>query len=120
MIGADHALAWSVTSIRLPSIALLGSFFISDFMNQDYLRPREEDIQWALEVERCALAGRKRFPYSSFERARKKRTAYTGDISALYMECLNGRPMSVRVEAPDQRDGCILTGGVFLHNLFSA
>ncbi len=24
MIGADHALAWAVTSIRLPSIALLG------------------------------------------------------------------------------------------------
>jgi hypothetical protein len=28
MIGADHALAWAVTSIRLPSIALLGSLCI--------------------------------------------------------------------------------------------
>ncbi len=28
MIGADHALAWAVTSIRLPSIALLGSFLL--------------------------------------------------------------------------------------------
>ena len=82
------------------------------------MKPSQSDVEWALEVERCAMAGRKWFPYSSFERNRKVKTAYVGDIIALYMECLNNRPMSARTEPRDVRDGCILTGSVFLHILF--
>ena len=75
--------------------------------------PTEADVEWALEVERCVMAGRKRFPYSSHDRVRKVKTSYTGDIHTLYMECLNNRPVSARTELRDVRDGCILTGGVF-------
>lgn len=60
-------------------------------MDEEHLRPLKEDLNAALQVEQELLDSE----------------------VAFYMECLDNRPMSVRIGARDQRDGCILTAGVF-------
>lgn len=56
-------------------------------MNEEYLRPPQVDVDKALVIERSVQ------PHQL----------------ALYMDCMDNRPMSVRTEARDARDGCILS-----------
>lgn len=53
----------------------------------------EEHIRWALEIE-------EKVPV---------------DERDLYLECLNGKPMSQRAGEREIRDGCILSNSVYLH-----
>lgn len=60
-------------------------------------------------------------PQADIDRCLEIENAVTPGEKALYLECMNGRPLSQRIAAPradcepgrDVRDGCILTG-VFL------
>jgi hypothetical protein len=61
---------------------------------QEYLRPSKKDVDWALKVESMLLDEHK----------------------DSYMDWMNGRPMSARVSARDQRDGCIITGAFVRSN----
>jgi hypothetical protein len=54
------------------------------------MRPPEEHIQAALDVEKNAT-----------------------EEWDLYLECLNGKPMSQRITDQELRDGCVLTFSVF-------
>ncbi len=69
-------------------------------INNDAFVTPQKDIDWALSIEKSV----------------------TENEMPLYLECMNGIPMSQRVKSPrpldrdgrDVRDGCILTG-IFLY-----
>ena len=63
-------------------------------MSDAHLLPPEQDLQWAREVEAGVAESDK----------------------AIYLEYMNNRPFSVRVDPRDIRDGCILTG-LFVRSL---
>jgi len=58
----------------------------------DWLRPPQQHIDAAIGVE----------------------GSVTKDQMALYMDCMNDKPMTERVTGQELRDGCILTFHVFL------
>jgi hypothetical protein len=62
--------------------------------SDSHLIPPRADVDWALEVERLVSDAHRE----------------------LYLECLNGEPMSRRMAPRSLRDGCILTG-IFLRCL---
>jgi hypothetical protein len=55
--------------------------------NENYLMPPQRDIDKCLIIEKDVLPSE----------------------MALYMNCMDNRPLSVRKEARDLRDGCILS-----------
>jgi hypothetical protein len=57
-------------------------------MNDSHLLPPQQDIDWALSVEKSLKPSEK----------------------SIYLEYLDNKPMSVRKSARELRDGCILTG----------
>lgn len=61
-------------------------------MNDSRLLPPQQDIDAALAVEK-----------------NEAKTDWE-----LYLDCMNGVPMSVRTSPREKRDGCILTNNVFL------
>lgn len=61
-------------------------------MSDEYLRPPQEHIDAAIAVENSVQP----------------------DELTLYLECMNGVPMSSRETPRDLRDGCILTHSVFV------
>lgn len=61
-------------------------------MDEECLMPSQADIELALKIEKSVKS----------------------DERALYLECMNNKPMSERVTPRELHDGCILTYSVFI------